>query len=506
LKIVWILITIFGLLIAPKLVFASAVSANIPLHSPIYQLLDKLEGVGLIDSGLHGMRPVSRLEAARQIVEARSNAADGEAAAVTQQILHRLENELHDQLVELHALEGEAPDSYIKPLRSLEANYVYQDGVESVTPLTNAHQFALNYNNSGTDYDNRHNGQLIFNSEARIAQFFLLEVRPTLEFRDQEGTDLQLLEGRAALGLGPVEISFGRQSLWWGQGSHGSLVLTNNAEPLDMLRLTNPNPVLLPWILEYLGPFRFDVFWSRLENDRVVAKPYFAGLRFDFKPLPWFELGASRTVILGGEGRPSIGWDEFLTILGGKNLNGGADTSNSLAALDLRLKIPFLAGSEFYGELGGEDEANHFFSKDSWIIGAYLPWLEPTGRFSLRIEYADLSSPVWYRHTQYRSGYTFEGKIMGHHVGGAGKDIYSELRVLLHTDLTLSLSLDIERRGYDQPVREQHLEPGAGVEWQLRPDLSLSVRYSYDQVENFGFVSGDDRTFHLAGIRLRTIW
>ena len=71
------------------------------------------------------------------------------------------------------------------------------------------------------------------------------------------------------LGLGSLEFSIGRQSLWWGQGRHGSLVLTNNAEPLDMIRLTNPNPILLPWVFKYLGPFRFDLFLTELEESRV---------------------------------------------------------------------------------------------------------------------------------------------------------------------------------------------------------------------------------------------
>lgn len=505
-KLFGFLLICVGLLAAPCSAYASASSANIPLNSSIYQDLEKLAGLGLIDSSLQAIRPYTYLEAARQVAEARSQVDSGETLPVALELLHRLENALHDQLVELHVLDGAAPDSYLKPLRSLELAYVYQDGEPTAYPRTDARQFPLNTNNFGIDYDNRQNGQLTFTSEARLARFFLLEARPLLAVREQEGTDLRLLEGRVALGLGPFEISVGRQSLWWGQGRHGSLVLTDNAEPLDMLRITNPSPVILPWVFKFLGPFRFDVFWSKLEKDRVVARPYFAGLRFEVKPVPWFELGASRTVIFGGDGRPSVGWEDFLTILGGKNLSGGSDTSNSLAALDLRLKVPFLAGAEFYGELGGEDEANHFFSKDAWIIGAYLPRLEPTGRLSLRLEYADLSNSVWYRHSQYRSGYTFEEKILGHQVGGAAKDYYSELRVLFPADIALDLSLDFENRGYDQAVKEKHVEPGMGVEWQVRSDLSLSANYTYDQVENFGFVAGTDRTFHKGEVSLRTTW
>jgi len=511
LKLFGLTLIFVGLFIAPCPVFGSASSANLPLDSPVYSDLDKLSGLGLIDSSLQGMRPYTRLEAARQVAEARGHATAGDATAVVRQILRRLETELHDQLVELHVLVGEAPDTYFKPLRSVEISYLHQDGEASAIPRTNAHQIALNYNNFGIDYDNHNNGQLTLSSEARIARFFLLDIRPTLEIRDQEGTNLQLLEGRAALQLGSFEVSVGRQSLWWGQGRHGSLVLTNNAEPLDMLRFTNPAPVLLPWVFEYLGPFRFDLFWSRLESDRVVPKPYFAGLRFNFKPLPWFEIGASRTIMFGGKGRPKIGWDEFLTILGGKNLRGGVDTSNSVAALDARLRLPCLWGTEIYGEYGGEDEAGHFLANDAWLAGVFLPKVEPTGRASLRLEYADLSridnnSPVWYRHGIYRSGYTYQGKIMGHHAGGAAKDIYSELRIYLPRDLTLCLNFDSEKRGYDQPVLEEHLEPGLGLIWQMNQNTRVEFIYRFDQVNNYNYRDGNDQDFHVSRVGLTFNW
>ena len=37
-----------------------------------------------------------------------------------------------------------------------------------------------------------------------------------------------------------IELTAGRESLWWGPGHHGALLASNNAEPISMLRLTNP--------------------------------------------------------------------------------------------------------------------------------------------------------------------------------------------------------------------------------------------------------------------------
>jgi hypothetical protein len=481
---------------------AANVSNTIPLDSWVYPALEKLEGLGLVDSVMQGARPFTRLEAVRQVREAKDKINAVSPPLVAYELLDRLESFLDDELS--NSAEG---GSYFKPLREWRLDYVLQNGEDSETEGTNARQFALNYNNYGIDYQEHHNGQLLVESEARLAEYLLLSARPLIEFQEGgAGASFHLLQAKAALGLGPFEISAGRQSLWWGQGRHGSLVLTNNAKPLDMLRITNPSPVLLPWVFKYLGLFRFDVFWSELENDRVVAEPYLGGLRLQFKPLSWLEIGAARTVIFGGEDRPSVSWDEFVTILGGKNLEGGEDTSNSVAAIDARLRLPFLWGAELYGEYGGEDEAGHFFSKTAWLAGLYLPYLEPSGRLSLRLEYADLSNKVWYRHGTYRSGYTYEGTLLGHHAGGAARDASAELQLLLPKGLTLSLGADYEQRGIGQAVEEKHLQGLLKAELELKNNLQLSMRYGLDKIDNFEYVADRQSTSHMASVGLRGSW
>ncbi len=502
----------FALCAFPALVFGAPASPGVPLDSWIYPAIEKLAGFGLIDSGLQGSRPWTRLEAARLTAEAKAQAETEEVPPVAREILARLHREFASSLSELN---GGAAESYFKPIREIRLDYLYQEGHPSAIAGSNivARQFSLNTNNFGIDYKENNNFQAALESEARLGRFFLLDWRPLL-LVDEAETDLTTLEGKAALALGPFEFSAGRQSLWWGQGRHGSLVLTNNAKPLDMVRITNPSPMLLPWIFKYLGPMRFDLFWSELNDyiaDDVTGRgnePYFGGLRMDFKPLPWLEIGASRAVIFGGDDI-DVDTEDFVTILGGKNLSGDEDTSNNIAAIDLRLHLPFLWGAELYGEAGGEDEAGGWIANNAWLAGLYLPRLEPNGRLSLRLEHADLSivdnnSPVWYRHGIYKSGYTYEGKILGHHVGGAAKDTFGELEILLPRDILLALSVDYEERGYDQPVKEEHVQPGVRLEWQPREHLSLMAHYTFDKVSNFGFVAGDDRNFYLGmvGVKL----
>ena len=65
---------------------------------------------------------------------------------------------------------------------------------------------------------------------------------------------VQLLDAYAGVNLGNWEIVVGRQSLSWGPGPDGSMLWSDNAPPVDMVRLVNPEPLHLPRFLRFLGP------------------------------------------------------------------------------------------------------------------------------------------------------------------------------------------------------------------------------------------------------------
>lgn len=484
-------------------------SPLLPLNHWAYPVLDLLSGRGLVDSFLSGTRPLTRAEAARLVDEAnRAITTAAEPPAVIQQ-LDRLRAEFAGELVELHGEAAEATP-YFKPLRTAAFSFRYFDATADGTST-------LDVNANGRNLPPDGSALLSLSGEARFG-WVLTEWRPQFEFAGDDSedtmTDSSLAEGRAALQLGPIELSVGRQALWWGQGRHGSLLLTNNARPLDMLRLTNPYPAQMPWIFGVLGPVRFDLFWSRLEewqsvqgDGRVVSEPYLAGLRLDFKPLPWFELGAARTVMFGGKGMPKVEAEEFVTILGGRNLSGGADTSNSLAAVDGRLRLPWLFGSELYGEFGGEDEAGHFFSKTAWLAGIGLTRLEPSGRLTMSVERADFTTyPGWYQHGIYASGYTYRGKVLGHHVGGGGKDLRVAAEMQLPAALELGVAWDMEKRGSNLPQPEEHQQWFLSGGWHPNAFFSMRAFYARDQIEHAGFVPGRSVREQLLAMEFNGRW
>ncbi|MDT8422724.1 MAG: capsule assembly Wzi family protein, partial [Desulfuromonadales bacterium] len=487
---------------------AAEVSSSLPLGSWVYSALDRLTASGAVQSALSGNTPYTRSEAARLVVEAEQNMlSDQGVSPFNRKLLRLLKKEFAGDIL---TTSSAAAKSYIQPITRVTLRYDYRDGQPTTIPRTNARQFALDYNATGRDYSESHNVELGWTSELRFSDWLLVSWQPSLSYLDNNYTQaerhFETRHSKLALQLFAFDLSVGRQSLWWGRGRHGSLVLSNNAKPRDMLRITNPSPLILPGFFRFLGPLRLDLFWSRLEDARTVAEPYFAGMRIDVKPFPWFELGLSRCVIFGGKGRPDIAASEFVTILGGKNLNGGEDTSNSVAAVDFSVHLPFLWNTVLYGEVGGEDEAGHWIAKNAYIGGLYLPVIEPSESVSLRLEYADLSNPVWYRHSLYRSGYTYNGKILGHHVGGGGKDWYIALDWWLAESVQMILGCDWEKRGFDQAVLEKHRQSFVAVDWMVAPDWQLKARYANDSIENVGYVAGVERTDHVASFSVTSVW
>jgi hypothetical protein len=266
-----------------------------------------------------------------------------------------------------------------------------------------------------------------------------------------------------------------------------------------MIRLTNPHPLLLPWVFGYLGPFRFDVFLSELEENRVVPEPYLTVFRFNFKPHPVLEIGLTRTIIMGGEGRPGITPRRFWEIMFGENKEADEDLSNSIAGMDFRLTLPFF---QLYGELGGEDEAGGLPSRAAYLIGLSIPNL---GRYiGFRVEYADISNKVWYRHGIYASGYTYKGRILGHHVGGGGRDLFFELGIMARKGLNGRINFDYEQRGVTtQPVTEKHYQ--VGTDWRYRIgraviDWAVKIGISYERIKNARYISGLDEDNFLVSI------
>jgi len=459
----------------------ASASTYIPVDDRIYDLLYRLEAEGVIESGLLTTRPLSRKEAVRLLLEAERNS--GNANTFIQSLVASLKDELINDVDNTR---------FIKPVDFLYGKYLYAD--------SDIQQ--LYYNNDGDHYEKGSNLRAGFSSRAEF-DWFSLYINPELRY-SEDNTDLVMKRGYGVLSFLGLDLQIGKDSQWWGPGYHGALLLTNNAEPFTMARLTNPQPVLLPWIFKYLGPFNFTFFTTRLEKDRKdVPEPYLWGMRLNFKPHPYIEIGLQRTAMLGGQGRSESLKTWWYSLTGkGENI-AGIESGDQKAGFDVKLTLPFkLQPMQLYAEAAGEDEAGGLPIKWAYVTGVFLPRLLNLERIGFRAEYATdhvTGHPnVWYRHHIYTAGYTYKGRIMGHHMGTDSKDIFVETSYLIPgKNGKVSLFYDREEHNLSRRIREKKDELGLTADLEVIKGLELEASYGHGSFRNFDNIAGEDRDINV---------
>lgn len=464
---------------------SASASSYVDVTDDVYNLLLRLEAEGVITSGLLTTKPISYKETTRLILEAERNSEEGTALvrSLIQSLKERLKAEPTDMNREI---------TFIKPLDLPYARYVYADSDLQ----------SLYYNMDGDHYEKGSNLRAGFSSRAEL-RGLSLHINPEFRYSD-DGKDFIVRRAYGVLNFSGLALTVGKDSQWWGPGYHGSILLSNNAEPLTMLRLTNPHPVLLPWIFKYLGPFRFTVFATRLEKDRNdVPEPYLWGMRLNFKPHPYLEVGLERTALLGGKGRSedmSTWWKSFT----GKGENEpGIEAGDQRAGFDIKLTLPLKwQPLQLYAEAAGEDEAGGLPYKWAYLAGIYLPRVLNFERIGFRAEYATThvsgSPDVWYSHNIYTSGYTYKGRIIGHHMCTDSKDIFMETSYLFpERKGRISISYDKEEHNLSWAIREKKDEATLMVNIGLTKGMELKTSYGYGVIKNMGNITAGDRKINI---------
>lgn len=236
-----------------------------------------------------------------------------------------------------------------------------------------------------------------------------------------DGSYVAATAGNWVLGVGAIDR-------WWGPGWQSSMILSNNARPipavwLDRKTSVAPESSLFSWI----GPWHLSLFLGQLEEERAVPDAKMIGMRLSFVPIERLEIGLSRTIMFGGEGRSeqfSTVWD---ALIGKDNTNpgdsGDDDPSNQIATIDAR--YGFSLGNQsmgLYAQMMGEDEAGYLPSRKSWLFG--VDWTSQFLRADQQwfVEFTntlaedligDPRPDYAYDHFNYTTGYQYYGRAFG---------------------------------------------------------------------------------------------
>lgn len=285
----------------------------------------------------------------------------------------------------------------------------------------------------------------------------------------------------------------GQIPTWWGPGNDGSLIRGDASRPVVGVTMQRdeqkaPTSKYLSWI----GPWQYQLFGGQLDDYAAVPETKLFGMRATAAPLPWLEVGASRTFMWGGEGRPQS-FSSFIDALTGMKDNGDTgkeDPANQLAGFDARISLAPLVNipGSVYAQYTGEDEAGGLPSKNMYLAGIDYA-SEAYGKpYQLYAEYADTRTGgevqgISYNHSTYKDGYYQQGYPLGHGLGGDAESIAVGGKVWLNEKDFLTTKLQYAKVNQSDSNTNQNFPTSdtlkaVDVAWshQLKPQALMTTR------------------------------
>jgi len=314
------------------------------------------------------------------------------------------------------------------------------------------------------------------------------------------------VEAYAALNSSNWQVSFGQQSLWWGPDKSTSMILSNNAQAMPMLRLERVSPLTLPGFLEALGPVRMDFFlareggvhYVRLGTDFVLhgnanqpldPPPYVWGASFSIKPTENLELGAAHTTIFAGYGRP-LNLKTFLHTFSLTGNGQAVDPGKRTTEFNFSYRLPgFRKWLVLYSEAFAYDNPLDRISLQRYAFdpGIYLSQFPGARKLDLRVEEVNTNLPgleqqaYFYANEHYAQGYTNYGQIFGSWIGrqGNGGTATSTYWFTARNKASVSYRKMAADKSF---LQGGHLEDLSGsITWMLRPGIEFSATSQYEQ-------------------------
>ena len=451
-------------------------------ETEIYMAIDRLNAGGYLPGFLANTRPYS-MQAVRNAVEAASK--EPRATGFDGELLRWL------------------------------ASYTAPKSMGRVTVgAAHADSRFLPPNNEGIPTPQGWSGRESIAVREETTPYLSAQLRAAFFQGEEDDVGNRLLDTSIELGYRYAAIQAGKISTWYGPGRNGALIFTNNAAPYLGVRIHNPEPIRLPGTLQLLGNAQYDFFLARMDKTPRFSHHSMVGMRLAARPARWLEIGFSRAMHYGGDGR-SDGLSEFVSALEGDD--EPSDRNNSLYGYDITLNLPFaFQPVQAYWERAGED-SSHLWrifdpSSDLWanVYGLYFPRVLRASRLDLRAEYADTYSGEangdnWYNHPAYP--HRHRGDVVGHPMGGDSRDWFVEARYLFRPSSFASLSF--ERILHDRGLQPQVVPPGerrsrysAGITGWLSKSWRAEAHASWDRVTDEGGVPGKEGTDFAAWVAL----
>jgi hypothetical protein len=435
-------------------------SSYVPLESWVYPAVEKLAGLGYVRLAFRNSRPWTRIEVAGFVNQAKANLkADDNVSKEVSDLELELENEF---AYELGVLDGnrnesarvESLYSRIMPIHGPPLNDSYHFGQTIINNYGRPYEEGFNTDDGFSSYGTAGSFALYVRGEyqhAPSAPGYSLAVRQAIAAADENPLQpytpvaavnrFTLLDTYAAAKAAGWNLSFGKQSLWWGPADGGALLFSDNAEPIYMFR-ANKTFEDLPWILKWMGKIKLDFFFGKLSGNEFPPRPLIHGEKLTFKPLRYWEIGIERTAEFGGVGRaltPGAVWESYVATKSSFEYPSNRDPGKRTIGFDFSYQVPGLRNWLTLYADALLPEANPFNldnshnpiyapSRTAVRSGIYLPRIPSIPKLDFHLEsvYTDpptarsIKGDYVYWDGFYKDLYTNKGNIIGDWIGREG--------------------------------------------------------------------------------------
>jgi len=389
-------------------------STYVPLDSWIYPALRRLASLGYIRTQFTSLQPWTKQECLRQVDEAEYLSQDLSADSYERRLISTLKTELS------------AGSEYenLAQIDSVYSRYMYISG----TPLRDSYHFGQTiFNDFGRPYDHGSNFIGGASGSAVMGRFFFY-VRgeyehapgraantPAVQNLIFKTLDLNVpmylpavpaptpvatinrfypLDMYAGVQLGGYALTFGKQSLWLGPTESAPLMVSDNADPMYMLRLVHTSPVYLPGFLRQLGPIQDEFLFSKLSGHKFPSRPFFNLQKISIHPTQNLELGFTRASLWAGVGHPftlhSLGRNFFsLGDTTATQANPRNDIGDRKSGFDFSYRVPGLRKwLTVYSDTYSDDDPSPIANLRRAAVspGLYLSHLPAVSKMDLRFE------------------------------------------------------------------------------------------------------------------------
>ena len=314
--------------------------------------------------------------------------------------------------------------------------------------------------------------------------------------------------------LGPVAVEGGRDILVLGPGERAQMMVSQNAAPLDMVRISTSHPLKIPRIpvaVEALAA----VAWLR--DPQTYHNTNLTILRAQLDLFDQFELGGTQLLQIEGDGAPHLGFGDAIAehftrkgLVSNGGYQNGLDYSNRRVSFDGTYTMKFLRGARVYYELAFEDLRKHLV--DAWVYdgdhlaGVTFPVLTRSGKHGLTVELQHIGVRSQ-THGTYKTGMTNADFTLGTPLGPDSWSLYATARVDLPHSAWVMPWFELVRRSSDKytfvdygpisrsatGVEETRARLGVQGRILLRPTVRLDARLLYEHVAAFEFMPGANR-------------